>query len=78
MIQFGTAIVLYYYNSNLSDPCYLFGDLFLVLPLAFTMSNTEPCEILSKDTPETSLLKIKLIINVVGQIFIQIGFQVIC
>jgi len=44
MIQFSTTIILYLENSLPSDWEFLWWDLFIIIPVAFTMGLTHPNE----------------------------------
>jgi cation-transporting ATPase 13A2 len=75
IIQFTTTTILYYYNMSLSDEQYLYVDLFLVIPLAFTMSWSRPSSELSPEQPQSSLLSLPVLASVTGQMIIQITMQ---
>jgi cation-transporting ATPase 13A3/4/5 len=63
-------------QRNLTDPQYLTIDLFLILPLAFTMSLTRAAKSLSRQEPSGSLICFSVLGSMVGQIIIQGAFQV--
>ena len=77
IIQFTTTTILYYYSLTLSDEQYLYIDLMLVLPLAFTMSYSEPSGILTSERPSSSLLGLQALASVAGQMVIQMIAQII-
>ena len=76
MIQFGGVTVLHGALSNFSNYEYLYVDMIVIFPLAIFMGYTEPCPILSKYLPSSNLISFPVLSSVIGQIVIQIGFQV--
>eukprot|EP00826_Nyctotherus_ovalis_P049291 TRINITY_DN593_c0_g2_i2.p1 TRINITY_DN593_c0_g2~~TRINITY_DN593_c0_g2_i2.p1 ORF type:complete len:863 (-),score=314.14 TRINITY_DN593_c0_g2_i2:424-3012(-) len=76
MIQFVTVILLYSLDKNMTDPQYLIVDLFLLLPLAVTMSYTKAASKLSKQLPNAELLSFPILSSILGQTIIQGGVQV--
>lgn len=76
IIQFTSTTMLYYYSLSFSDEQYLFVDLFLVLPLAFTMSLSKPSGKLTREQPQSSLLSGIVLLSVSGQMVIQMAAQV--
>lgn len=76
MIQTISVVYLYTRGSNLSDEAFLFVDLIIALPLSITMTYTESRTKLSKQRPSDSLLSIPILSSVLGQIIIQILYQV--
>jgi len=75
-VSFGSVLILYSFNSNFSDNCFLYIDFLLMFPMAIAMNYTKPYHILSKEKPGSSLLTFSVLFNVIGQICVQIGFQV--
>ena len=73
VIQFTSAIMLYYENTNLTDFQYLYQDLFNVTPCILTIAATQPYKKLSKIMPPKSLLSPNIIISVIGICFIAIS-----
>jgi cation-transporting ATPase 13A2 len=76
MIQFATVTILYYYSNNLSDPMFLFIDLFTLFPLTILMGLTGSCNTLNIEKPPSSLISFPVLFSVLGQIFIQTAFQI--
>jgi len=76
MIQFGGVTVLHGALSNFSNFEYLYVDMIVIFPLAIFMGYTEPCPHLSKYMPSSNLISFPVLSSVIGQIIIQIGFQV--
>ena len=76
MIQFGGVTVLHGALSNFSNYEYLYVDMIVIFPLAIFMGYTEPSPILSKYLPSSNLISFPVLSSVIGQIVIQIGFQV--
>lgn len=76
MIQFGGVTVLHGALSNFSNYQYLFVDMIVIFPLAIFMGYTEPYEKLSKYMPSSNLISFPVLSSVIGQIVIQIAFQV--
>jgi cation-transporting ATPase 13A2 len=75
MIQFTTTIILYGIASNLGNWQFLYIDLFLILPLGFTMSRTGAYHKLSKSMPIGHLISAPVLFSVISQIIIQAAFQ---
>ena len=65
------GMMLYFTNFE-----YLWVDLFLIFPLAVFMSYTKPYHSLTKFLPSSSLLSFSVLASVIGQVIIQITFQV--
>lgn len=76
MIQFTSTIILYNYVTNLGNYQYLFIDLFIVIPLSFSMSRTSAYPKLSKKLPIGHLISKPVLITIFIQIVIQILGQV--
>jgi len=76
IIQTVTVVCLYKRRSNLTDPSFLYIDLFLIIPLAVTMSYTGPHDTLSPKQPTASLMSVPILTSIIGQILIQTIFQV--
>ena len=75
-IQTISVIILLSRKTCLSDGSYLYIDLFLILPLAITMSYTNARNKLSKAQPNGSLFDAPVICSIIGQLFLQLIFQV--
>ncbi|KAK2952201.1 ion-transporting P-type ATPase [Blattamonas nauphoetae] len=56
LVQFITVTLLLVMGADLSTWMYLILDAFLVLPIAFTMSYTQPSKKLSETSPESALV----------------------
>jgi len=76
-IQTISVVSLYSRKTCLTDGSYLFIDLFVILPLAITMSYTNPRTKLSKTQPSSSLFSTPILASIVGQLLTQAIFQVI-
>jgi cation-transporting ATPase 13A2 len=75
MIEFTSVIILYSIASNLGNWEFLYIDLFLIIPLGFTMSMTGPYPELSKSMPIGHLISAPVLFSVISQIIIQGVFQ---
>ena len=69
------AIFLMYHSSNVSDMQGFFLDLFLIYPLEWFVSQTDPTDELSFERPINSLFSFPIIFSLIGQFVISIGFQ---
>ena len=69
------AIFLMYHSSNVSDMQGFFMDLFLIYPLEWFVSQTDPTDELSFVRPIDSLFSFPIIFSLLGQFVISIGFQ---
>ena len=69
MIQLITCVLLYsiWWDSRLTDPQFLWIDIFLVFPLSFFMGATKPREELSSRKPPGALVSL----SVVGSVILQ-------
>lgn len=74
-IQFITVSILYSLGSNLGDFQFLWIDLFLILPIAIVMAWSEPFPVLSIKRPTANLVSPKILVPLLGQIFILCVFQ---
>ncbi|CAD8078910.1 unnamed protein product [Paramecium primaurelia] len=75
MIQFGTVTLLYFTLSNMSSLEYFYIDLFIIIPLAGTMGQTKAYKKLTQFQPGSNLISFPVLLSVIGQTLIQIGFQ---
>jgi cation-transporting ATPase 13A2 len=75
MIQFGTACLLVRIGSNLGKQQYVYIDLFLSLPIAILMSRFKPSRAIVPKRPTATLLSMKLLTSLFGQVFVQVLFQ---
>ena len=69
------AIFLMYHSSNVSDMQGFFLDLFLIYPLEWFVSQTDPTDELSFERPIDSLFSFPILLSLLGQFIISIGFQ---
>ena len=69
------AIFLMYNSSNVSDMQGFFLDLFLIYPLEWFVSQTDPMDELTYERPIDSLFSFPIIISLLGQFVISIIFQ---
>lgn len=76
MIQYSSVLMLYDISSNLSDLQYLYIDLFIIMPIAITMSRTGPSDTLVSQRPLGRLVHPVVLFSLIFQIFTQTGFQV--
>ena len=77
MIQFLCVSILYMFNANMSIEQYIYADVLLVIPLAFTMNLSKPAKELSIKSPIYKLLSFEVLFSVIGQICIVFIFQII-
>lgn len=75
MTQFGGVTLLHGSMSNFSNWEYMWIDICTILPLAIFMSYSQAYSQLSKYLPSSNLVSFAVLSSVIGQIFIQIGFQ---
>lgn len=76
IIQLTGTVILYYYSLYMTDEQYLYVDLFLVIPLAYTMGWSRAKKKLNKEQPSSSLLSLNVLLSVIGQMAIQAIAQV--
>ena len=69
------AIFLMYNSSNVSDMQGFFLDLFLIYPLEWFVSQTDPMDELTYHRPNDSLFSFPIVLSLLGQIIISIIFQ---
>eukprot|EP01017_Pseudomicrothorax_dubius_P041257 TRINITY_DN6576_c0_g1_i4.p1 TRINITY_DN6576_c0_g1~~TRINITY_DN6576_c0_g1_i4.p1 ORF type:complete len:1003 (+),score=223.32 TRINITY_DN6576_c0_g1_i4:478-3486(+) len=77
MIQFTSVILLYICASDLTDPQYIYIDLFIVFPLSVLMNYTGPHSTLAKDQPTSSLFSVSVMSSVIGHVILVAIFQVL-
>ncbi|KAK9478858.1 hypothetical protein V1514DRAFT_329959 [Lipomyces japonicus] len=75
-IQFVTVGILYNSGTNLGDFQFLLIDMFLILPIAVFMAESGPYKLLCPKRPTANLVSQKILVKLVGQIFISIFFQI--
>uniref|UniRef100_A0A803T0S5 Cation-transporting ATPase n=1 Tax=Anolis carolinensis TaxID=28377 RepID=A0A803T0S5_ANOCA len=76
IIQYLSVLLLYSILRNLGDIQYLFIDVAIILSLAFTMSLNRAWKELVPQRPPTSLVSPQLLLSVLTQVFLSLGFQV--
>ncbi|KAK9330708.1 hypothetical protein V1520DRAFT_339783 [Lipomyces starkeyi] len=74
-IQFSTVGILYKSGTNLGDFQFLLIDMFLILPIAVFMAWAGPYPILCPKRPTANLVSQKILMNLIGQIIINVMFQ---
>jgi cation-transporting ATPase 13A3/4/5 len=76
MIQLITCVLLYsiWWDSRLTDPQFLWIDIFLVFPLSFLMGATRPRDELSSRKPPGALVSL----SVVGSVVLQTSLHFVC
>ncbi|XP_076452131.1 polyamine-transporting ATPase 13A3-like isoform X2 [Babylonia areolata] len=77
LTQFTSVLILYYINANLTDPEFLWVDLFLITTLFVSFSMTPPREDLSRQSPPISLISAGPILSIISQLIIVIVVQVL-
>ena len=75
LIEYSLTVILYTMGSDMTTYEYIYIDLFIVIPVSMTMSNTEPYPVLSKYLPTCDLMSLNIFISVIGQTLISIGFM---
>ncbi|XP_029436037.1 probable cation-transporting ATPase 13A3 isoform X2 [Rhinatrema bivittatum] len=76
IIQYLSVLLLYSVMRNLGDMQYLFIDLFIIMSLVFTMSLNSSWKELVPQRPPTGLMSVQLLLSVLTQILLSLGFQV--
>ncbi|KAI9751064.1 MAG: hypothetical protein M1815_001393 [Lichina confinis] len=76
-IQFTSVSFLYASASNLGDSQFLYIDLFLILPIAISMSRTGAYPVLSRKRPSAELVSRKVLTPLLGQIVLCILVQLL-
>ncbi|XP_077171278.1 polyamine-transporting ATPase 13A3-like [Paroedura picta] len=76
IIQYLSVLLLYSILSNLGDVQYLFIDVGIILSLAFTMSLNSAWPELVPQRPPTGLVSPQLLLSVLAQMLLSLGFQV--
>ncbi|PVD35316.1 hypothetical protein C0Q70_02276 [Pomacea canaliculata] len=72
MNQFTSVMILYWIGANLTDPEFLYEDLFLATTLFITFSWTGPYEELAKQLPPMSLISVAPILSIITQMTVMI------
>ncbi|XP_062591855.1 polyamine-transporting ATPase 13A3-like [Saccostrea cucullata] len=75
LTQFVSVSILYWISASLTDPEFLYIDLFLLSTLSITFGRTEPYPELAKEPPPISLTNIFPIMSLVLQMIIQASVQ---
>nr|XP_034336554.1 probable cation-transporting ATPase 13A3 isoform X2 [Crassostrea gigas] len=78
LTQFVSVSILYYISASLTDPEFLYIDLFLLSTLSITFGRTHPYPELAKEPPPISLTNIFPIMSLVLQMIIQAAAQTFC
>ncbi len=76
MIQLSSVSIMYGLKINLTDMQYLMIDLYIILPIAATMSWTKAARGLSRQMPTSDLLSLPVLASILGQVLIQAVSQV--
>jgi cation-transporting P-type ATPase 13A2 len=76
MIQFTSVTILYFYLYNLSNWNYYHEDVMAVLPFSSTMALSGTADILTRLKPAGRLMSLNILLSVIGQVAIQMLFQV--
>lgn len=74
-IQFTSVTLLYTAKSNLGDLQFLYVDLILIWPLAFTIGRSGPYHTLVPKRPTATLLSKKVLTSVTCNVVLQLLFQ---
>lgn len=77
MIQYIAVIILYMFDSDFGNLQYIYVDVLILLPLAFTMNLSKPSDKLSVDQPLHKLISFQVLLSVIGQISFVLCFQAI-
>ncbi|ESP04540.1 hypothetical protein LOTGIDRAFT_135940 [Lottia gigantea] len=75
LAQLVSVLILYWNGANLTDPAFLYVDLFLITSLSVTFGYTEPYKELVKDLPLSSLISPGPILSLITQTIIHTSFQ---
>ena len=76
MIEYCTVVILYIQASDMGSWQYMYIDLFIIVPLSFTMSRTGAYRKLDKSIPPGYLISAGVLLSVICQILIQVLFQI--
>jgi len=76
MIQYTSVLIMYWVGVNMGDMQYLYIDLFLIMPIAITMSRTGPSGYLVAQRPLARLVHPYFLFSLISQILVQTSFQV--
>eukprot|EP00698_Gefionella_okellyi_P018956 TRINITY_DN5755_c0_g1_i1.p1 TRINITY_DN5755_c0_g1~~TRINITY_DN5755_c0_g1_i1.p1 ORF type:complete len:1123 (+),score=238.40 TRINITY_DN5755_c0_g1_i1:34-3369(+) len=77
LMQFFSVCILYLIYANLADFMYLWDDAAVVLPLAMTMTFTQPSDTLHNKRPMTTLFSVAMFTSIIGQVAIQWTFEIL-
>ncbi len=75
MIQATTISILYLNYQMITDQQNLYEDLFITLPIFFTINLTKPATKLSKELPSKSFFSLRPMMSMIGQFLIQLAAQ---
>ncbi|KPP76847.1 putative cation-transporting ATPase 13A3 [Scleropages formosus] len=78
IIQYISVTLLYSILSNLGDFQFLFIDIAIILVIVFTMSLNPAWKQLVAQHPPSGLISGPLLLSVLTQILVSLGFQVLC
>ncbi|KAI8924811.1 hypothetical protein BC831DRAFT_463710 [Entophlyctis helioformis] len=76
LIQFTSVSMLYMIGQNISDFQFMYIDLALIIPIAIFMGWTGPHSSIHHKRPTASLVSKKVLTSLIGQVAIQVLFQV--
>ena len=77
MIEYSITVILYYLVSDMSTMQYCYIDLFILIPLCFSLSRTEANDKLAKSAPEQFLFSPTILFSIILQILVALGFQLL-
>ncbi|XP_070207558.1 polyamine-transporting ATPase 13A3-like isoform X2 [Littorina saxatilis] len=77
LTQFSSVLILYWIGANLTDPEFLWIDLFIISTLFITFSRTEPHVELAKQSPPVSLVSPGPILSILSQMVLMVVPQVL-
>eukprot|EP00842_Homolaphlyctis_polyrhiza_P001386 jgi/Hompol1/2248/HPOL_005901-RA len=77
LIQFTSVSLLYMIGQNISDFQFMYIDLALIIPIAIFMGRAGPYTSIHEKRPTASLVSKKVLASLVGQVFIQVAFQIL-
>lgn len=75
MIQDLSVTFLYLFDSDFTINQYIYFDLVILFPLAFTMNLSQPADKLFRKQPIHKLLGLPVLFSVLGQICLVLFFQ---
>ena len=75
MIEYSITVILYSLISDMSTLQYCYIDLFILIPLWFSLSRTQANEKLAKSVPEQYLFSPSILLSIILQILVTVFFQ---